>query len=473
MDFDQKASRPVIFYIGVSLELYLQAMPPEVLEQWDEAFDLWQRELSEFADVAFAKLCFTDDDVAGVVKEAEHRKPDAVVLSAVSYTPSSLICPALEKLGIPVIIWNTQFAERIMPDFSRNDLNLNHTVQGIQDITNILYRRKVRYSIVSGHWRDPRCREFLKRELNAVKAAGAAGNIHVLELGGKFKGMGDFEYDPDMLERVWGVKSSSIDPEKFIAESAAVAEDELETEIAADRDKFTISDRLEHSVLSDAVRRKIVLRKMLKENNANAFTMNFSSLCHIKNFGQLPFYAINTLMSEGMGYAGEGDVMRAALMRQCYELCGDANFTEIYTVDFPRNLMLMSHMQECNINIAGGKEKRKLFHKEFWMENISGYPGMFFTSEPGDYTVVSITPTPGENNMRLISFEGTVPELPVLDKYDVPYWLLQPDTPVEKLLDRYSIAGGPHHLSAVPGRRSGDFARLAFWLGFEFADLDR
>ena len=108
MDFDQKASRPVIFYIGVSLELYLQAMPPEVLEQWDEAFDLWQRELSEFADVAFAKLCFTDDDVAKVVAMAERSRPDAVVLSAVSYTPSSLICPALEKLGIPVIIWNTQ-----------------------------------------------------------------------------------------------------------------------------------------------------------------------------------------------------------------------------------------------------------------------------------------------------------------------------------------------------------------------------
>jgi L-arabinose isomerase len=284
----------------------------------------------------------------------------------------------------------------------------------------VLYRRQVKYSIVSGHWQDLRCREFLKCELNAVKAANAAGNIHVLELGGKFKGMGDFEYDPDMLERVWGVKSSSIDPEKFIADSAALPENEVAMEIAADSDKFMISDTLTRSVFSDAVRRKIVLRRMLKEKKANAFTMNFSSLYHIRNFGQLPFYAINTLMAEGMGYAGEGDVMRAALMRQCYELCGDANFTEIYTVDFARNLMLMSHMQECNINIAGGKEKRKLFHKEFWMENISGYPGMFFTSEPGDYTVVSITPTPGENNMRLISFEGTVPELPVLDKYDVP-----------------------------------------------------
>jgi L-arabinose isomerase len=177
-------------------------------------------------------------------------------------------------------------------------------------------------------------------------------------------------------------------------------------------------------------------------------------------------------MSEGIGYAGEGDALRAAAMRQLIELTGEANFTEIYTVDFKRDLFFMSHMQECSIGIARKDRKVRLKQMPFWVQGMSDYTGMFFTAEPGDYTLVCITPEPG-GRFRMVSFTGNVPDLPVLETYNRAYWLLRPAKPAGEMLDLYSLAGGAHHLSAIPGKRTGELAMLAKMLGFTFVDLDR
>ena len=470
---ENRLPRAKVAYIGVSLELYLTTESPENLQTWRRNFALWGAELAKVADVAVQKLCFTAAEVDAAVAEITAAAPDAIVLSTLSYTPSMLICPALQSLGLPVVIWSTQQLDRITPDYCGQDLSNNHTVQGIQDITNILYRNSVKFAIVTCHWQDPQGLAFLQRELTAIRAANAGKKIKVLELGGKFEGMGDFDFDPEMVRRCWGITVESLDPEKFAAQAAAVPVAEAQAVRQEDLQKFTVAADLDEATHIEAIRRKLALKQLLAASGATAFTMNFTTLCKIRNFGQLPFYAINTLMAEGMGYAGEGDALRAAMMRQCYELSGEANFTEIYTVDFQRDLMLMSHMQECNINIAGKPENVRLYRKPFWVKGVPDYPGMLFTSQPGKYTLAAITPMPGGEKMRLITFSGEVPELPFLEKYDRPYWLLRPATKsVGELLSAYSLAGGPHHLSAVPGEAAAAMERMAYWLGFDFVSLD-
>jgi L-arabinose isomerase len=175
-------------------------------------------------------------------------------------------------------------------------------------------------------------------------------------------------------------------------------------------------------------------------------------------------------MAEGIGYAGEGDILRAAAMRQLIELTGDANFSEIYTVDFKRDLFFMSHMQECSIGIARKDRKVILKSMPFWVEGVPDYTGMFFTAEPGDYTLVCITPDCG-SGYRMIAFPGNVPDLPVIETYNRAYWLLKPQLSAEETLDKYSIYGGAHHLSVVRGNRMDDLKRLAYQLGFKFSAI--
>ena len=459
--------RPAIAYLGLSLELYLRTSGA-FLGRWQAAFDRWRGKLAASAEVRYAKLCYTDADVAEAVAAIRNAEVDAVVLSAVSYTPSMLICDALAELGLPVLIFNTQDSAVIRENYAPDDLTLNHTVQGIQDITNVLYRRNFPFVIVSGHDGDPQVTAQLDRHLRAIRAARAAKNIRVLALGGAFAGMGDFAFDPEKLRANWGPEAVDITGPEFLEALKTVDEDAAERRRREDGSRFDVQKDLRPETHLESIRRMLAVRKLLEQHRCNAFTMNFTSL--LTDFGQLPFYAINCLMAEGIGYAGEGDVLRAAAMRQLVELCGEANFSEIYTVDFRRDLFFMSHMQECNIAVARRDRKVVLKQMPFWVKGVPDYAGMFFTAEPGDYTLVCLTPTP-DHRFRLVVFEGEVPDLPVLATYNRAYWLFRPDRPVADVLNDYSRQGGAHHLSAVAGRRSDEIQMLAAQLGFEFVRI--
>ena len=457
-------------YIGLSLELYLSTVGDSLIA-WRNAFEQWTAKLATVSDVQYSKLCFTDADVAQAVSEIKQKNIDVLVLSAVSYTPSMLIIPALQELQLPVMVWSTQDSAVISDTYKPEDLTDNHTVQGIQDVTNVMLRKRIDFEIVTGHWQDQRTIDRLAAGLQTIRAAEAAKKIRVLALGGFFAGMGDFEFDPEALRRQWGVDYIDIGAKEFLAAVNDVSDKEIDTILADDRERFEILPSLQIGTHRESIRRYLAIKVLLQKYNANAFTMNFTNLLS-PDFGQLPFYAINRLMAEGIGYAGEGDILRAALMRQLVEVAGEANFTEIYTVDFKRDLFFMSHMQECSIAIARRDRKVVLKQMPFWVKGVPDYTGMFFTAEPGDYTLVSMTPD-ADGRFRLIAFTGTVPDLPVLETYDRAYWLLRPTLPVNELLDKYSLAGGPHHLSAVPGKRIGEIAALAAKLGFDFYDLDK
>lgn len=460
--------RPKVAYIGVSLELYLTACAKEVVT-WKKAFENWSRKLADFADIRCQKLVFTPSEVDELEKLIANEDVEVIVLSAVSYTPSMLIVPLLKKLGLPIVIWSTQDAAVIREDYAPIDLTENHTVQGIHDITNVLFQSGVKYNIVTGHWEDEKTLARLNTTLRAVRAAQAAKNIRVLALGGAFEGMGDFDYDPENLKKMWGPEAVALSPEEFLSALGDVKVEDIEAQRLRDLEFFEVMPDLSIEVHREAIRRKLAIKMFLEKHNANAFTMNFLNL-QAPSFGQLPFYAVNTLMAEGIGYAGEGDVLRAAAMRQLVELTGEANFSEIYTVDFKRDLFFMSHMQECSIGIARRDRKVRLKHMPFWTNNTD-YAGMFFTAEPGDYTLVCITPAPG-GTFKMIAFTGNVPDLPVLETYNRAYWLFKPQRPVEDILDAYSLAGGAHHLSAVRGHRISELEILAKCLGFDFENID-
>ena len=460
--------KPRVAYLGLSLELYLRTASRPHLDAWRAAFERWRGKLAGMADVAYAQVCFTDADVARAVAAIKAAGADAVVLSAVSYTPSMLICDALAELALPVLIFNTQDSAVIRDGYVPEDLTLNHTVQGIHDITNVLYRRNFRFSIVSGHDSDPEVLAALDAHLRAIRAAKAAKDIRVLALGGAFAGMGDFAFDPAALKRNWGPEAVNVDGPEFLELLKTVDDAAAEAQRRRDQQEFDILPGLRPDTHLESIRRYLAVKEMLRRTGCNAFTMNFTNL--LTGFGQLPFYAINRLMAEGVGYAGEGDILRAAAMRQMIELCGEANFSEIYTVDFHRDLFFMSHMQECNIAIARKDRKVQLKQMPFWVEGVPDYAGMFFTAEPGDYTLVCLTPTP-DHRFRLVAFEGNVPDLPVITTYNRAYWLFHPDRGVKELLDDYSLQGGAHHLSAVSGRKCAELKLLADQLHFEFVRI--
>ncbi|MBN0495493.1 L-arabinose isomerase, partial [Pseudomonas aeruginosa] len=93
----------------------------------------------------------------------------------------------------------------------------------------------------------------------------------------------------------------------------------------------------------------------LEQGGFHAFTTTFEDLHGLK---QLPGLAVQRLMQQGYGFAGEGDWKTAALLRimkvMSTGLQGGTSFMEDYTYHFDNgnDLVLGSHMLEVCPTIA-------------------------------------------------------------------------------------------------------------------------
>jgi len=198
--------------------------------------------------------------------------------------------------------------------------------------------------------------------------------------------------------------------------------------------------------------------------------MNFLDLVADGRCPTLPFLGINKLMAEGLGYAGEGDALTAAFMAQLRQLAGAATFAEMYTADYAARRIVMTHMQECNPALARRDRRIRLVPKTFWAPGMQPYVGMHFTLEPGPVTFAVLAVGAG-GALRVLGYETNICDRAPFAGLDIPHWVVQLDEPAGEFLTRYSLAGGPHHLAAAPGRHAAALRKLAALQGFGFTDL--
>lgn len=461
--------KPHIGVLGFSLDLYQETIP-DSMDIFRKQLAAFQKKVEKYADITCSTFCCTEDHVVQGITCAEKDDADAVLIIPLSYTTSLTSLKTLLATSIPVIIWNTQEAEGFGSSYDFDVLLKNHVTQGTQDITNVLLRNKKIFGMESGHFKNDKALAELDKWLRAARTAQFSKKMKVGILGEPFPGMGDFEVDEIAMKQKWGPTIVRLSMDRFNELIGQASQTDISDLMSDDKKIFDISDEIPEKIHSLSSKLEVGLRGMVGENNLDAFTMNFLDLINDGRISTLPFLGINKLMGEGLGYAGEGNLVTAAHMAQIRQLCGEANFTEIYTVDYLQNRMMMTHMQECNPALARKDRKIRLVKKDFWAPGIEPYVGMHFTLEPGQVTLTTMT-TDSNDNFFYIAYETEIEDMEPLEYFDIPHWVVALKEPVSEFLTRYSMTGGMHHLVAVPGHISGTIQRLAHLQGFEYKKI--
>ena len=176
--------------------------------------------------------------------------------------------------------------------------------------------------------------------------------LKVAQFGYAMNEMGDIRVDEGALLRALGPSITVIAPGELYRATVAVSADEVAELIAFEDERFDIDPRLSDAEREDHARMQVALERLLEERGCKAFSTHFDAIGEDGRFARLPFAAASSLMAKGYGFAGEGDMLTAALVRAGHVLIGDAHFTEMYAMDFPTDSVLMSHMGEGNWRIA-------------------------------------------------------------------------------------------------------------------------
>jgi len=465
------SARPKAGVLALTLELYETLAPKLRAER-----EAWLRgrvlpALARDAEIVFDGAVFRREDVDRAVAAMEAQGVDAIVVILLTYSPSQIALPALKAARAPIFVWNTQELYAVDAKFDGPRMTANHGVHGTQDLCNTLLRSGVPFEYATTHLDDPAA---LAPVLDFLRAAAAARRLRAARIGlmgYPFPGMGDFALDTTHLAATLGCQWVHLSVEDYVRRSEAAPSERVNGLVADYRLLYHVASDVTQDELEATARAELALRDMARDNRLAAMTYQFMAFGEDERTATLPFVGISRLMAEGLGFGGEGDVIAAAGSALLNWLCPPATFSEIFTVDFAGDSLLMSHMGEANAAMARPERKTRLVARpapitRTRMRQLE----LVTTPRPGAGTLFALTLGPGAR-WRMIASAATVEDFGPLEALCTPHFKLAPAEGARRFLTAYAKAGGPHHNAVCYGDARPRLRLAAAMLGADYIEV--
>ncbi|RYE20867.1 MAG: L-arabinose isomerase [Sphingobacteriales bacterium] len=315
--------------------------------------------------VVFKPTVKTTEEIYATIQEANTAENVIGIITWMhTFSPAKMWIRGLSILRKPMLHLHTQYNRDIpWSSIDMDFMNLNQSAHGDREFGFIVSRMRKNRKVVVGHWQDP---EVLAQIGTWSRAAAGWHDWQ----GAKFARFGDnmrfvavTDGDKVEAELKFGFAVNSYGIGDLVALINNVSEGDINTLIDEYEATYTMDASLKkggekHSSVYEAAKIELGLRKFLADGGFKGFTDTFEDL---HGMIQLPGLAVQRLLADGYGFAGEGDWKTVALVRAFKVmgagLAGGNAFMEDYTYHFDPNnaLVLGSHMLEVDASLASDK----------------------------------------------------------------------------------------------------------------------
>ncbi len=461
--------KPRIGLLGIMQELY-DEMLPGITEHQDEYARAVAARLADVAEIDFIRPARNREDIEEIVRESGARGLDGIAIVMLTYGPAMRSVRALLETPLPLLLANIQPERSVTAAWDMADLTYNQGIHGAQDQANALVRSGVPFSVLTGEWDAEEFVEGFGHWARAAATVTALRSTRVALLGYPMNGMGDILYDPPAMLRRLGATVVAEDLGALLTRMDRIEAGRIEGLVGEHGQAFEVDPSLPAAAHAYAARFELALRDLLEEKGYRGFTQHFDSLGGDGRFEQLPLLAASNLMADGYGYAAEGDTSTLMLMCAAQTLIGEANFSELYAMDFELDSVLVSHMGEGNPQVARGDRPVRLIDRELGIGGLGNPPTLVFSAQPGPATTAALVQLEGES-VRLLVGHGEVLDTPELPNVEMPYFHFRPYAGVKDFMDGWLSLGGPHHFVTNLGEQGERWRRLAELLDVEIEEL--
>ena len=424
-------------------------------------------------DVSRIPVCVYESDIERAVRRFEAESVDAIIVLFLAYHPSLASAKILAATDLPVIFLDTTLCYAFDETTSPAMTGKCHGIHGVQDLCCVLRRLGKAYFIEAGHYQEG---DVLNRTAATVKACQAAGkmkNCRVGLIGDPFKDMGDFAISFIELQQQIGLQVVPLQKEQIIAYLSALDPAERSRIIGHYREAYQVNPDVDESLLRKAADNHQVLAKWFSDEQLDAFSFNFLSFLDDIGLPAIPFVSATNLMAEGYGYAGEGDVLTAALCASLMKMFPDTTFTEMFCPDWAGDKVYMSHMGEANRRTL--KTPALIRKNVTYVKTLNGgiNPCASGLLKGGQAVLVNLSPG-SDQQYTLILVPCQIVEPAQEDSFalSIHGWL-KPAMKLDDFLEAYSMAGGTHHSCLCYGadiKSLQNLAKLMNWHSLVIAD---
>lgn len=457
------------FFTG-SQDLY----GPETLKQVDAQSQVVVQQLvaglQAPVELVFKGVVKNPDAIRRAMKDATSSDDCIGVITWMhTFSPAKMWISGLEALGKPLLHLHTQAGQSLpWSTIDMDFMNLNQAAHGDREYAHIVSRIGVPRKIVVGHPTDPQVHERVNAWAYAAVGWDTAQHLKLARFGDNMRYVAVTDGDKVSAQIQFGMSIESLGVNALVAGVEQVSDAEAGALTAQYEDLYDVVPELRkggarHESLVYGAKIEIALRNILTAGGFTALTSNFEDLGTLR---QLPGLAVQRLMADGYGFAGEGDWKTAATVRILKSMTpagGGTSFMEDYTYHFGPGTpkILGAHMLEVCPTITDAKPRIEIHPL-----GIGGKEDpvrMVFTAKPATGRVVCITDI-GER-FRIISNEVTIVEPNEdLPKLPVARAVWEPAPSLTVSAEAWMLAGGSHHTAltnAVSLETIEDFARMA------------
>ena len=415
-----------------------------------------------------ADLCRTHEEFDSAAALFNAEDVDAVVTQHLAYSPSLESIDALLRLKAPIVVLDsTPDYQLIAVADHKNCIDNDHGIHGVQDMCCMLKKHHHPYTICAGH---PDGSNVIERVAGMCRAAAAKKAFQTARIGsvsGSFAGMGDFMVSDERCRQEIGATVQYMTPDDAATYLAQVTDDEVDRELALDREQFRVEVASEENYRA-ATRAGLAVRKWMQANALTGCTVNFLTLdgCGLP---KMPFAECCKMLARGQGYAGEGDVLTAGLVGALASVYPDVTFTEMFCPDWEQNVILLSHMGESNPRLT--QWTPLMTDMRFRYNSCGDTAALYGCYRPGKVVYVNLAPMDG--HFSLILSEGEMLDCGLIDgayRRNTQGWF-RPCKALAQFLEEYSYAGGTHHSAMVYGADIAELRAFGSMMGFEIHEI--
>jgi L-arabinose isomerase len=467
---------PEIWYVTGSQHLY----GPETLRQVAANSQKIVQSLNASGrmplKLVFKPVLKTPEEIRQLCLDANHAPGCAgLVLWMHTFSPSKMWIGGLTQLKKPFLHLHTQF-NRDLPwgKIDMDFMNLNQAAHGDREAGFLHTRLRLNRKVVAGHWSDAEVQARLGAWMRSAHAWQDWQGGRFARIGDNMRQVAVTEGDKVAAEIKFGfsVNTYGVGDVAHLVRSAS---DASVTKLCAEYEaryrvaKVLRKGQSRHASLREAARIELGLRAFLEEGGFKGFTDTFEDLHGLR---QLPGLAVQRLMADGYGFAGEGDWKTCALVRAMKVIAaglpGGVSFMEDYTYHLApgRHQVLGAHMLEICESIASGRPSIEIHPlgiggKEDPVRSV-------FTAPPGKAINASLVDLGNRfrflvNEVQVVRPSKALPKLPVARAL----WECRPD--FKTACEAWIYAGGAHHTGFSYAVTAEHIENLADIAGVELA----
>lgn len=444
---------------SIALGAYLPQFP-QLVPNFEQQYEDFKATLPTTVELVDGGMVTTKEQaqVAGGKFRAED--VDLVILQMLTYATSYNVLPVVRDLDVPVVVVNVQ--KKAQPDYANTDiptwLGDLYACGAPGEVVADLNRAGKRHAVVTGvvEGGDPAVAEQLEQWCRAAQVRRRLRRTNIAQIGRPYPGMMDLYIDETNLYNRLGLYTKQFDWEKMWAIA-----DNIDDRAAVDAKAAEILDtfdveggaKVTDEPIQEMAKYVVAFEQWVKDEEIGLVASHYDGYAK----GQAGVLD-SMLIKQGTSCAVEGDMKVAIAMSILKTISGTGQLSEMYSIDFPEDIVIIGHSGSGDADISTAKKPTLKVVPVFHGKTGGGYLTQFYPGH-GIITFLGITQD-GDGNFKFVVAEGENVDGPIFTFGDTNM-RMKFSIGAREFMNRWNETGPTHHMAACLGSQTDTILKVA------------